>query len=67
MTGLKWTRRTTAKIAVELSSVGIEISDRTVATTTKPNSLPEKPSDSGSSKLPKSHFFTHLEIYRSQR
>jgi hypothetical protein len=31
MTGLKWTRRTTAKIAVELSSVGIEISDRTVA------------------------------------
>ena len=31
MTGLKWTRRTTAKIAVELSCVGIEISDRTVA------------------------------------
>ena len=31
MTGLKWTRRTTAKIAVELRSVGIEISDRTVA------------------------------------
>ncbi len=31
MTGLKWTRRTTAKIAVELNSAGIEISDRTVA------------------------------------
>ena len=31
MTGLKWTRRTTAKIAVELRSAGIEISDRTVA------------------------------------
>ena len=31
MTGLKWTRRTTAKIAIELRSVDIEISDRTVA------------------------------------
>jgi hypothetical protein len=31
MTGLKWTHRTTAKIAVELHSLGIEISDRTVA------------------------------------
>ena len=31
MSGLKWTRRTTAKIAVELGCVGIEISDRTVA------------------------------------
>jgi hypothetical protein len=31
MTGLKWTRRTTAKIAKELYSLGIEISDRTVA------------------------------------
>ena len=31
MTGLKWTHRTTAKIAAELASVGIEISDRTVA------------------------------------
>ena len=31
MTGLKWTRRTTTKIAVELGSVGIEVSDRTVA------------------------------------
>jgi len=31
MTGLKWTRRTTAKIAVELKSLGIEVSDRTVA------------------------------------
>jgi hypothetical protein len=31
MGGLKWTRRTTAKIAAELSSVGIEVSDRTVA------------------------------------
>ena len=35
MTGLKWTRRTTAKIAVELSSVGIEISDRTVTSVRK--------------------------------
>ncbi len=31
MSGLKWTRRTTAKIAVELGCVGIEISDRSVA------------------------------------
>jgi Rhodopirellula transposase DDE domain len=31
MTGLKWTRRTTAKVAAELSSLGIGISDRTVA------------------------------------
>src|SRR6202049_3797207 len=31
MSGLKWTRRTTAKIAAELCSVGIEVSDRTVA------------------------------------
>ena len=31
MTGLKWTRRTTAKIAAELASAGIEVSDRTVA------------------------------------
>jgi hypothetical protein len=31
MTGLKWTRRTTAKIAAELHSLGIEVSDRTVA------------------------------------
>jgi len=31
MTGLKWTRRTTAKIAAELQSVGIAVSDRTVA------------------------------------
>ena len=31
MTGLKWTRRTTAKIAVELGALGIAVSDRTVA------------------------------------
>lgn len=31
MGGPKWTRRTTAKIAVELSALGIEVSDRTVA------------------------------------
>ena len=31
MTGLKWTRRTTAKIAAALASMGIEVSDRTVA------------------------------------
>ena len=31
MTGLKWTRRTTGKIAAELRSLGIEVSDRTVA------------------------------------
>ena len=31
MTGLKWTRRTTAKIAAELQSLGIAVSDRTVA------------------------------------
>ena len=31
MTGLKWTRRTTAKIAAALNSLGIEVSDRTVA------------------------------------
>ena len=31
MTGLKWTHRTTAKIAAALESLGIRISDRTVA------------------------------------
>ena len=31
MTGLKWTRRTTVKIAAELRSAGIAVSDRTVA------------------------------------
>jgi Rhodopirellula transposase DDE domain len=31
MTGLKWTRRTTAKIARELQLLGIVVSDRTVA------------------------------------
>jgi hypothetical protein len=31
MSGLKWTHRTTAKIAAELRSLGIEICDRTVA------------------------------------
>jgi len=31
MSGLKWTCRTTAKVAAELRSVGIEVSDRTVA------------------------------------
>jgi hypothetical protein len=31
MTGLKWTRRTTAKIAAELQRIGIVVSDRTVA------------------------------------
>lgn len=31
MTGLKWTRRTTVKIAAALKSLGIEVSDRTVA------------------------------------
>lgn len=31
MTGLRWTRRTTAKIAAELQSMGISVSDRTVA------------------------------------
>lgn len=31
ITGVKWTRRTTAKIAAELYSLGIAISDRTVA------------------------------------
>ena len=31
MSGLKWTRRTTAKIAAELQSIGIQVSDRTVA------------------------------------
>jgi hypothetical protein len=31
MSGLKWTRRTTAKIATELQSLGIQVSDRTVA------------------------------------
>jgi len=31
MTGCKWTRRTTAKIAAELGSLGIGVSDRTVA------------------------------------
>jgi hypothetical protein len=31
VTGLRWTRRTTAKIAAELSCLGIALSDRTVA------------------------------------
>lgn len=31
MTGLKWTRRTTARIAAELQTLGIKICDRTVA------------------------------------
>jgi hypothetical protein len=31
MTGVKWTRRTTAKIAAELKLLGIDVSDRTVA------------------------------------
>lgn len=31
ITGLKWTQRTTAKIAAQLHKLGIEISDRTVA------------------------------------
>jgi len=31
MNGLKWTRRTTAKIAAELQSLGIQVSARTVA------------------------------------
>ena len=31
MSGLKWTRRTTAKIAAELHQLGIQVSDRTVA------------------------------------
>lgn len=31
MTGLKWTRRTTAKVATELQALGIEVSARTVA------------------------------------
>ena len=31
MSGLKWTRRTTSKIAAELHSLGIQVSDRTVA------------------------------------
>jgi hypothetical protein len=31
VTGLKWTRRTTTKIATELSCLGIAVSDRTVA------------------------------------
>jgi hypothetical protein len=31
MSGLKWTRRTTAKVAAELNSLGIAVSDRTVA------------------------------------
>lgn len=31
ITGLKWTRRTTAKIAEELESLGIEVSPKTVA------------------------------------
>jgi len=29
ITGLKWTHRTTAKIAAELSALGIKVSDRT--------------------------------------
>jgi hypothetical protein len=31
ITGLKWTRRTTAKVAAELRTVGIEVSAKTVA------------------------------------
>lgn len=31
MSGLRWTRRTTAKIAAELHALGIQVSDRTVA------------------------------------
>jgi hypothetical protein len=31
ITGLKWTRRTTAKIAMELQRIGIEVSPKTVA------------------------------------
>ena len=31
MTGLKWTHRTTAKIAGQLQALGIKVSDRTVA------------------------------------
>ena len=31
MTGLKWTRRTTEKVAAELNSLGIEVSPRTVS------------------------------------
>ncbi len=31
MSALKWTRRTTAKIAAELQSIGIQVNDRTVA------------------------------------
>jgi hypothetical protein len=31
MTGLKWTRRTTAKIAAELETIGINVSPKTVA------------------------------------
>ena len=31
MSALKWTRRTTARIAAELQSLGIQVSDRTVA------------------------------------
>ena len=31
MTGLKWTRRTTAKVAEELQALGIRVCDRTVA------------------------------------
>ena len=31
MTGLKWTHRTTAKIAEQLQALGIKVSDRTVA------------------------------------
>ncbi|MEA3292496.1 MAG: hypothetical protein U9Q71_09390 [Pseudomonadota bacterium] len=31
MSGLKWTRRTTAKIAAKLQSIGIRVSDRMVA------------------------------------
>jgi hypothetical protein len=31
ITGLKWTRRTTARIAAELHRLGIAVSDRTVA------------------------------------
>ncbi len=32
MSGLRWTRRTTAKVAAELNGMGIAVSDRTVAT-----------------------------------
>jgi transposase len=31
MVGLKWTHRTTARIAAQLQELGIQVSDRTVA------------------------------------